>query len=49
VLAALCRALGVPEAYAELVGVDPESVADVLLARGSLPDDPAAQFLLHPQ
>ncbi len=42
VLAALCRALGVPEAYAELVGVDPESVADVLLARGSLPDDPAA-------
>ena len=42
VLAALCRALGVPEAYPELVGADPESAADALLADGELPTEPAA-------
>ncbi len=42
VLAALCRALGVPEAYPDLVGAEPEAAADALLARGDLPADPAA-------
>jgi coenzyme F420-0:L-glutamate ligase/coenzyme F420-1:gamma-L-glutamate ligase len=41
VLAALCRALGVPDAYPELVGVDAEAAADALLAGGDLPADPA--------
>jgi len=41
VLAALCRALEVPEAYEVLVGVDAESAADELLTRGDLPADPA--------
>lgn len=41
VLAALCRALGVPKAYAELVGAAPELAAARLLAEGVLPDDPA--------
>ncbi len=41
VLAALCRALGVPEAYAELVGADPAATAEALLARGTVPADPA--------
>ncbi|HEY5981448.1 MAG TPA: coenzyme F420-0:L-glutamate ligase [Microlunatus sp.] len=41
VLAALCRALEVPEAYAELVGADPESAAEALLAQGAVPGDPA--------
>ena len=41
VLAALCRALDVPEAYEDLVGVDAGSAADELLARGDLPADPA--------
>ncbi len=41
VLAALCRALGVPEAYAELVGAAPELAAARHLAEGLLPDDPA--------
>ena len=40
-LAALCRALGVPEAYPDLVGVDPEAAADALLSRGDLAGDPA--------
>ena len=41
VLAALCRALGVPSAYRDLVGADPETAADALLERGDLPADPA--------
>jgi coenzyme F420-0:L-glutamate ligase/coenzyme F420-1:gamma-L-glutamate ligase len=41
VLAALCRALGVPEAYAELVGADPDTAAGALLARAEVPADPA--------
>ena len=41
VLAAVCRVLGVPEAYPDLVGQDVESAVDVLLARGHLPTDPA--------
>ena len=41
VLAAVCRALGVPEAYPDLVGVDAESAVDALLTRGDLPADPA--------
>ncbi len=41
VLAALCRALGVPEAYQDLVGADAEAAAEALLARGDLPTDPA--------
>ncbi len=41
VLAALSRALGVPEAYPDLVGLDPASAAGALLARGDLPADPA--------
>ncbi|HEY5785602.1 MAG TPA: coenzyme F420-0:L-glutamate ligase [Microlunatus sp.] len=40
VLAALCRALGVPQAYPDLVGADPESAADALLERGDLAGDP---------
>jgi coenzyme F420-0:L-glutamate ligase/coenzyme F420-1:gamma-L-glutamate ligase len=42
VLAALCRALGVPEAYPDLVGVDAEAAANALLARGDIPAEPAA-------
>jgi coenzyme F420-0:L-glutamate ligase/coenzyme F420-1:gamma-L-glutamate ligase len=41
VLAALCRALGVPEAYPELVGADPDTAAEALLARSEVPADPA--------
>lgn len=41
VLAALGRALGVPDAYADLVGLDPAEAATSLLARGDLPSDPA--------
>ena len=41
VLAALCRALEVPEAYAELVGADPDATAEALLGRGTVPADPA--------
>lgn len=40
VLAALCRALAVPEAYDELVGLDAGDAASALLARAALPDDP---------
>lgn len=42
VLAALCRALEVPEAYGELVGAEPDAVAARLVAEGVLPNDPAA-------
>ena len=41
VLAALCRALGVPEAYDELVGLPPDEVATALLERATVPADPA--------
>ena len=41
VLAALCEALGVPEAYQELVGADPQRVAAELLRSGGLPGDAA--------
>jgi coenzyme F420-0:L-glutamate ligase/coenzyme F420-1:gamma-L-glutamate ligase len=41
VLAALCRALRVPTAYDDLVGLDPATAAAALLERGTLPDDPA--------
>ena len=40
VLAALCRALGVPQAYPDLVGIDAESAADALLAAGDVAGDP---------
>ena len=36
VLAALCRALGMPEAYAELVGASAEETAEALLARSAV-------------
>lgn len=42
VLAALCRALAVPDAYPELVGLDTAEAASRLLAAGHLPPDPAA-------
>lgn len=42
VLAALCRTLGVPQAYEDLLGGDPETVAERLLARATPPTDPAA-------
>lgn len=41
VLAALCRALGLPEAYPDLVGQDPETALATLLSKGVLPVDPA--------
>jgi len=41
VLAALCRALGVPEAYPDLVGVDAEAAANALLAAGDVAGEPA--------
>lgn len=41
VLAALCRALGRPEAYAELVGLNPSAAAESLLGQATLPTDPA--------
>ncbi len=41
VLAALCRALGVPEAYEELVGAGPQTATTQLLQTGTLPVDAA--------
>lgn len=41
VLAALCGALGVPQAYPELVGTDPQAAAAQLLQAGRLPADAA--------
>lgn len=41
VLAALCGALGVPEAYQDLVGTDPQHAAAELLRSGRLPVDPS--------
>jgi coenzyme F420-0:L-glutamate ligase/coenzyme F420-1:gamma-L-glutamate ligase len=41
VLAALAEALGVPDAYADLVGLPADEVAAALLTRGELPPDPA--------
>jgi coenzyme F420-0:L-glutamate ligase/coenzyme F420-1:gamma-L-glutamate ligase len=40
VLAALCQALGRPDLYAELVGLDADDAATQLLERGALPSDP---------
>ncbi len=42
VLAALCHALDVPEAYAQLVGADPAAAGTALLAAGTVPPDPEA-------
>ena len=41
VLATLCRVLGVPEAYEDLVGVEPQTAIAELLQTGMLPVDPA--------
>jgi len=41
VLAALCRALGTPESYDELVGLDPDEAVTQLLQRAEVPPDPA--------
>lgn len=41
VLAALCRALALPEAYPDVVGQDPETASDTLVSQGTLPLDPA--------
>lgn len=41
VLAALCRTLGVPDAYDELVGLPADEAATALLERAPVPTDPA--------
>jgi len=41
VLAALCRALGTPDSYAGLVGLDPGAAAETLLGQATTPTDPA--------